>query len=436
MAQPQNPGFKPLEYWKPPKPVRHFRSASKTLSVILPKIGIPTSKVVYSPSVYSSYPKSLNPDLDDKQISISTVEMAKEYDNLNSQKRPWYDAKGWGKKAWIGIFIAFVIIVIVVVVPSVVVTRNNRYPDYTRLNYTLTDTYSGENFFDNFNYFPGPDPTEGFVKYVDQATAQQYNLTYASSRSSVIRVDTTLTNTSSVPNTSTGRMSIRLSSKKQFGNNNLFIFDVKHTPLGCAVWPALWLTDDNNWPDNGEIDLYEAINVIGDHPNQITLHTTKGCVMNVKRKQTGKALQKTCLNSTNVNAGCGVDPGPVTFGQTYNNDGGGIMAMELRREGIRAWQFRRSSIPSDITNGNPDPSTWGTATADFPSTNCDINTHFRNQSIILNISLCGTWAGRDYYKSADTCPGSCEDHVAANNTAFRDAYWEFGTFSVYNSGSR
>lgn len=104
-------------------------------------------------------------------------------------------------------------------------------------------------------------------------------------------------------------------------------------------------------------------------------------------------LETNCLNSTNDNAGCGVDAGTDTFGTSYNDNGGGVTALELRSAGIRMWQFARSAIPSDITSGSPDPSTWGEATADFPSTDCDIGSHFRNQSIIANIDLCGTWAG-------------------------------------------
>jgi hypothetical protein len=45
--------------------------------------------------------------------------------------------------------------------------------------------------------------------------------------------------------------------------------------------------------------------------------------------------------------------------------------------------------PSDITNLNPRPSRWGEALADFPNTECDIGSHFKNQSIIVNIDLCG-----------------------------------------------
>jgi hypothetical protein len=255
------------------------------------------------------------------------------------------------------------------------------------------DEVSGTTFFDNFDYFTGYDPAQGFVHYVTAAQADdpQYNLTATTNSSAMLKVDTTVT-ADTVPNASTGRFSVRLQSKKQYASG-LFIFDVIHTPIGCGTWPALWLSDPANWPTNGEIDVMEAVNVVSDAQNQMTLHTAAGCSMGVKRKESGKVLTTNCLNSTDSNAGCGVDAGTNTFGSTFNANGGGVAAMELRSEGIRMWQFPRSSIPTDITSLNPDPSTWGEATADFPNTDCDIATHFRNQSIIANIDLCGSWAG-------------------------------------------
>ncbi|KAH6664478.1 glycoside hydrolase family 16 protein [Halenospora varia] len=345
----------------------------------------------------------------------------------------WYDVKAWGKRVWAGVIAGIVIIIIIVVVVAVVVSKKNKYPDYSKLTYSLSETYSGSTFFDQFDYFTGYDPSAGFVHYVDSSVAAQYNLTYASSSSAIMRVDTSVTSTT-VPNASTGRFSVRITSKKQYGLNNLFVFDVKHTPIGCGTWPALWLSDPANWPTNGEIDIMEAVNVVSDAQNQMTLHTSSGCSMSVKRKETGKSLQSSCVNTTNSNAGCGVDAGTSTFGSSFNSAGGGVMAMELRSAGIRMWQFGRSNIPSDVTAGSPDPSTWGEATADFPNTDCNIGNHFRNQSIIANIDLCGSWAGTQSVYS-QTCSGTCEDQVANNNTAFTNAYWEFGTFKVYSAST-
>ncbi|CAD6453530.1 5834f7c0-8a9b-486d-a0c8-bd864eff9080 [Sclerotinia trifoliorum] len=353
-----------------------------------------------------------------------------ELDDPSSLAPRWLDVRAWSKKRWVIVGVGLVVLIIIVVVIAVEVSKKNTYPNYSQLSYSLKDTYSGTDFFDNFDYFNTYDPSAGFVHYVDSEVAAQYNLTYASSSSAVIRVDTSVT-ADSIPNASTGRFSVRIESKTQY-TNGLFIFDIVHTPVGCATWPALWLSDPNNWPTNGEIDIMEAVNVVSSTKNQMTLHTTSGCSMDVKRKETGKALQSSCLNSTNGNAGCGVHDSSGTFGADFNSNGGGIMAMELRTAGIRLWQFGRDAIPSDISTGTPDPSTWSEATADFPSTDCNIGNHFKNQSIIVNIDLCGSWAGTQSVYDID-CPGTCTDYVANNATAFKNTYWEFNNFTVYQA---
>lgn len=269
-----------------------------------------------------------------------------------------------------------------------------------------------------------------------------------------------------MPDASTGRFSVRVTSKSTY-DKGLFLFDVRHAPLGCATWPALWLSDHSNWPNNGEIDIMEAMNPpspgqvsAADAPkdtthdgnrNMMTLHTTDGCTMDgVKRIQEGDPLQGNCLNSTNNNAGCGVAVteqvgGGNSYGADFNSGGGGVIALEVRDAGIRLWQFARSSMPNDIsnfaanvgTNNNanrviPDPSTWGTASADFPSTECTIGNHFRNQTIIINVTICGDAIYPRWEESG--CPmKTCEDFQAENPQAFTDAFWEFGGFEVYKA---
>jgi hypothetical protein len=109
--------------------------------------------------------------------------------------------------------------------------------------------------------------------------------------------------------------------------------------------------------------------------------------------------------------------------------------MELRDAGIRVWMFSRGGIPSDISNSSsPDPSTWGEALADFPSTHCDISSHFKNQSIISNIDICGDLAGAtSYYTKTNNCPGTCTQFAAENGANFTNAYWEFNSFKVYQA---
>ncbi|QGI80331.1 unnamed protein product [Fusarium fujikuroi] len=335
-----------------------------------------------------------------------------------SSSMPWWNPRYWRKRIWATIIIVILVIVIIIVAVAVERARKNMYPDYSPLSYTLKDTYGGESFFDQFNYFTGYDPTEGFVHYVPEAQAKDLNLTYVSPSTAVLKVDTSV-GPNSKPNASTGRFSVRIESKKTY-ENGLFIFDVKHTPYGCGTWPALWLTDR----------YMESTNKAEDG-NQMTLHTTGDCSMDVRREETGKTLQKNCNHEKDDNAGCGVLSKPAGYGSVFNKNGGGVMAVEWRHEGIRMWQFGRDSIPSDIKGNNPKPDTWGTAVADFPNTHCDIGTHFKNQSIIANIDLCGSLVYHVWDDSG--CSGKCTDLVANNPEAFENAYWEFGTFQVYQA---
>lgn len=164
--------------------------------------------------------------------------------------------------------------------------------------------------------------------------------------------------------------------------------------------------------------------------------------MDVKRKMTGKPLETNCFEGADANAGCGVQGPPSSYGKALNDAGGAVFAAELRADGIRSWFFPRSNVPGDVQaamadttsakSAHPDPSKWPQALADFPKTDCDIGSHFNNQSIVVNIDLCGQWAGR-VYSTEDKCPGQCTQYVSTNPAAFATAEWNFGSFKVFQA---
>lgn len=228
---------------------------------------------------------------------------------------------------------------------------------------TITKKRLGVPEVSRSGYGNGTEATDGFTNYVTKEGAKWSNLTYATSNQAIIRV---------LPKDDTGtagRPTVKILSRQRY-THGLFIFDIGHVPYGCGTWPAIWMSDTEPdiWSKHGEIDIIEAVNQ-GNKGAQFTLHTTDGCEMGVKRKQTGKALSNNCLNSTNYNMGCAVRGTPASYGEKLNGNKGGVYAVEWRTAGIRMWLFPRDQTPPNIELGKPEPSEWGTATADFPPRN-------------------------------------------------------------------
>lgn len=101
--------------------------------------------------------------------------------------------KNWSRRCWIILAGALVIVLIIVIVIAVVVSRANQYPDYSTLNYSLVDTYSGASFFDYFDYFTGYDPAQGFVQYVCHPSGRVPILTHSTSVMSTAQAPLLLT---------------------------------------------------------------------------------------------------------------------------------------------------------------------------------------------------------------------------------------------------
>ncbi|KDQ07526.1 glycoside hydrolase family 16 protein [Botryobasidium botryosum FD-172 SS1] len=294
-------------------------------------------------------------------------------------------------------------------------------------SFKISDTFIGSSFLTGFKHEAIGDPTHGRVNYVDQATATRLNLTYTNSNTLVIRSDyTTKLNSGGA-----GRNSVRLLSNKQWGTS-VTVLDVRHMPVGCGTWPAFW-TVGNNWPNGGEIDIIEGVNDQG--PNLSSLHTSSGCTMPASRSQTGTTTSTNCDANVNGNEGCGVRYTKASsYGPSLNSAGGGWFAMERSPSGILVWHWARNeSPPNEVRSGTGtiNTDTWGTPVARFPNTQCDLNSKFAAHNIVINLTLCGDWAGNASVYSQSGCPGSCVDYVNNNPGAFVNAYWDIASVRVY-----
>ncbi|THH06004.1 hypothetical protein EW146_g9746 [Bondarzewia mesenterica] len=309
-------------------------------------------------------------------------------------------------------------------------------------NWKVAKSYSGNNFFSGWDFFTGGDPTNGIITYVDQNTAQSNNLTSINSAGNAIMgVDTT------AQVSGNNRKSVRITTEYAF-TGGLVIMDSVHMPTGCGTWPAFW-TNGPNWPAGGEIDIVEGVNDYTN--NQATIHTNHGCTLS-SSNATALGFSGTIVGGTNCaaletgNAGCGVRAVQTnSFGAAFNNIGGGVYTMLWDNNGVSVWFFPRSSIPSDITAGAPQPANWGVPMARWASSSCNSSTFFSDHSAIFDTTLCGDWAsgvwsstgvpGQDQSCAQRTGVSTCEAFVQNNGAAFQQAYWEVKSVNIYQNSS-
>lgn len=279
-------------------------------------------------------------------------------------------------------------------------------------------------------YVRADDPTHGHVKYDswdDLVTVQ---------------AGKTVISAGSVSNGP--RNMVRLVSKKKY-NSGLFVISADHMPEGLGVWPSFWLTayepDGTKWACNGEIDIIEGVNSVGasSSHNTSTLHTNDkkgvacrqngvpGISQEGNCSSPGRSSDSDCgcdKRSACPYAGCGVTLDSATsFGKGFNDAGGGVYACELTPEGvITVWFFPRGQTPADLDANDPDPSKW-------PATNRTAFKpcpgQFADLQMVLNTTLCGTWAGDKY-------PGGrakCEHDIEGADLS--KAYWSIDYIKVF-----
>ena len=280
-------------------------------------------------------------------------------------------------------------------------------------NYPMRCLQEGPEFFDFYTFYEGHDSagSNGYLMYVNEATARVKglaNVTYEedvldfyaqkeedsktetqnglSNNDTVKDVEPSVSSIStsapktepfiymgSRPTKAGPRDSIRLEGKRRF-NRGLFIIDVRHMPAGCGVWPAFWLTDEANWPVNGEIDIVEGVNF--QSQAKTALHTTKGCAMDdipagtmtgewdpsvgIPDKKTGipdmtmRYAQNCFVYDPHqwLNQGCvAVNKNNDTLGIPLNKKGGGVFALEwdpVYRH-MRTWVFTpHKKVPNNM----------------------------------------------------------------------------------------
>ena len=356
--------------------------------------------------------------------------------------------------------------------------------------YKLVERQEGEDFFQYYQFYQGADSvgSNGYNMYVGFKEADELG---------IVNV-TFLPDEMVTPNTTTSRLhhrsdnkqkpfvfmgsaatqqgprdSIRLEGIRRF-DRGLFIIDVRHIPAGCGVWPAFWLTDEPNWPVNGEIDILEGVNYQSNA--KTALHSTQGCVMDdiplgvmtggwdtaigIPDKDTGvpdmtmRYAQNCFVYDPHqwLNQGCVAnDLKGGSLGKPLNDKGGGVFVLEWdpTNRYIKSWAFTpHNKIPENlrdtIETANlppgeqvlPDPSLWPLPYAYFAvgeGTNCPAS-HFRHMRIVFNTAFCGSVAGNRFHLDCTEEAknfSTCHEWIKSNPAQMEEAYWKIRGVYVF-----
>ncbi|TEB31647.1 hypothetical protein FA13DRAFT_1791415 [Coprinellus micaceus] len=204
-------------------------------------------------------------------------------------------------------------------------------------SYVLSDSIVGTGFYDFFDWHTQPDPAPGRIEYVDQQTAKSLNLTYADGNTFVLRPKAS----SMLDPAGLDRKSVKILSRRPIPT--MLLSSTSDTCLWAVgiTWPAVWETDESNWPNEGEVDILEGAN-----PETQNTHQQRH--------------------------GCGVKLSPASYGPAFNQIGGGWYVVEGTTESIKVWFWSRDNTrtPLDVKNGSSTLNTdnYGIPAASFPNT--------------------------------------------------------------------
>lgn len=303
--------------------------------------------------------------------------------------------------------------------------------------YDVIREYSGNTFFDGWDFYGAPDNlTLGNVTWVSQTDAMSLGLAYVNTQGNVIlKVDNTTNVTYGQE-----RNSVRITTQDAYELGSLWLIDINHIPYGCSVWPAFW-SFGPQWPNDGEIDIIEGINLMT--YNQMAIHTTPGCTQSGSASQLGTSGSTTDCSQP---AGCTVmETSPNSFESGFAAAGGGVWATKFDDTGISIWFWSRPDVPQSINQSTStsslDLSGWGTPHANYSSTTCNMNEFFTPQNLVLDITLCGDWAGLswDYDPTCGSsgptglCYNDCV--VGPGSPRYDTAYWDISYIRTYTTRS-
>jgi hypothetical protein len=256
----------------------------------------------------------------------------------------------------------------------------------------------GKSFFDDWDFLTG-DANNGASQYLDKGTAIQEQVAQAADTHAILRVGS--------KGNWLKRKSAKIATQKSW-TTFLATMRFSHTPTGCGVWPSFWTNAKGvEWPNGGELDVMEYVN---DFPSQSSFHTGKEnkCKLNAAllNKPGCAALPDTnkmgyeCSTSYPEKLGCAPNKYPLRTGQQISGNPG-VYAVEHTQSYMKVFFIPETEMPADMNSNEPKPDTWDQwVISYYPFASSDQSSPgscpspMQAQQLILNIGMCGDWAGK------------------------------------------
>lgn len=102
--------------------------------------------------------------------------------------------------------------------------------------------------------------------------------------------------------------------------------------------------------------------------------------------------------------------------------------------------MQRPNVPTAVSNANSsiDTTNLGERTAFWSPKGCDIASYFKPQELVLDITLCGDWAGQASTLASTGCAAltgtsTCYSTYVLNSNNYDNAYFEIQYIKVYSA---
>jgi len=225
-----------------------------------------------------------------------------------------------------------------------------------------------------------------------------------------------------------------------------------HTPYGCGIWPAFWmLSQDRGWPAAGEFDILEVCNEIPVFTSFHTANSGNACKLNpaVINKAGCPNMADyngngySCITDYRIGSkGCAPNVGPLRTPEQWAK-APGVLAVEWTERYLKTFFIPDDKLQTTgLLDDAPTPDNWDQFVTSYypfagseesiPGSCPNPQDVIGNAFLILNIELCGSWAGGTWSPACGA--PSCLEFMSnsANDAYIHDqAYFNMSWIKVF-----